>query len=228
MWCVRDQSPPRSLPGKRPNRKLDEHGDVNGDERTAGRLPRPGSRLPGSHPIGRRPPSQEEHNFSRAATGFAALTDGRPNAAYNKNSGPSRPKFYPPQPKASSQARSRSPPARNQTPCKQIPKLCRNGAECTRTDCYFMHPVDRIATKPVPTDGSNVIFVGRVWKEVTQDQFCTYFKQFGPVLSAKIKEDYEGRTRGFGFVTFADAEAAENAVQAGHRVWDIKRKRDMD
>ena len=39
------------------------------------------------------------------------------------------------------------------------------------------------------------------------------FEQFGEIIEAKVIADREtGRSRGFGFVTFADAEAADRAI----------------
>lgn len=56
------------------------------------------------------------------------------------------------------------------------------------------------------------IFVGGVSQEATEDDFTTYFEQFGRVVDATLMMDKDtGRPRGFGFVTF-DSEAAVERV----------------
>lgn len=166
--------------------------------------PKPGSRLPGSVPIGRA--------FPQPVRAAQPVTPPRTRGV---SSGASRhdPQLYNGKGDAT----------------QLVPVIpCRNGAECTRIDCKFVHPPNRVEPKEVPTDGSNVLFVGRVYKATTKEEFGSYFKQFGAVLSATIKTGYDGKPRGFGFVTFADSDAAERALAAGHSLWDMKRKSDMD
>jgi heterogeneous nuclear ribonucleoprotein A1/A3 len=62
---------------------------------------------------------------------------------------------------------------------------------------------------------SKKLFVGGLSWDTTEDSLRSAFEKFGEVLEAKVVTDREtGRSRGFGFVTFAEAEAAEQAVQA--------------
>lgn len=59
------------------------------------------------------------------------------------------------------------------------------------------------------------LYVGNLLYEVNDDQLREMFTQFGEVTSAQvIKYRDSGRSKGFGFVEFADEQAAQQAVQA--------------
>ncbi|KAH7058824.1 hypothetical protein B0J12DRAFT_375176 [Macrophomina phaseolina] len=59
------------------------------------------------------------------------------------------------------------------------------------------------------------IFVGGVSQEATEQDFKSFFEQFGRVIDATLMMDKDtGRPRGFGFVTF-DGEAAVDACLQG-------------
>ncbi|MEK9775346.1 MAG: RNA-binding protein [Quisquiliibacterium sp.] len=63
------------------------------------------------------------------------------------------------------------------------------------------------------------IYVGNLPWRATDAQLSELFGTHGEVVDARIITDREtGRSRGFGFVTRADAGAAQNAIQAlnGH------------
>ncbi len=61
---------------------------------------------------------------------------------------------------------------------------------------------------------SKKLFVGGLSWNTTDDTLRTAFEKFGPVTEAKVINDREtGRSRGFGFVTFESADAAQQAVQ---------------
>jgi RNA recognition motif-containing protein len=60
---------------------------------------------------------------------------------------------------------------------------------------------------------SKKLFVGGLSWDTTDLSLRTAFEQFGGVTEAKVIMDRDtGRSRGFGFVTFADDGAAETAV----------------
>lgn len=62
----------------------------------------------------------------------------------------------------------------------------------------------------------NKIFVGNLAWEVGAEDLKDQFSQFGEVTDAFVATDkYSGRSRGFGFVTFAD-EAAADAAKSLH------------
>lgn len=62
---------------------------------------------------------------------------------------------------------------------------------------------------------SKKLFVGGLRWGTTEDTLLDAFSQFGDVEEAKIITDREtGRSRGFGFVTFANDADAEEAIQS--------------
>ena len=62
---------------------------------------------------------------------------------------------------------------------------------------------------------SKKLFVGSLSWNTDDQGLHEAFAQFGEITEAKVITDRgSGRSRGFGFVTFADDEAAENAVSA--------------
>ena len=57
------------------------------------------------------------------------------------------------------------------------------------------------------------LFVGNLSWGTDEEGLREHFERFGEVLDARVITDREtGRSRGFGFVTFADSEAAQNAI----------------
>ena len=62
---------------------------------------------------------------------------------------------------------------------------------------------------------SKKLFVGSLSWDTNDDGLHEAFAQFGEITEAKVITDRDtGRSRGFGFVTFADDEAADKAVAA--------------
>ena len=58
------------------------------------------------------------------------------------------------------------------------------------------------------------LFVGSLSWDTTDQSLRDAFEKFGEVVEAKvITERDSGRSRGFGFVTFADDESGRNAVK---------------
>ncbi len=61
---------------------------------------------------------------------------------------------------------------------------------------------------------SNKIYVGNLPYSVTNDSLESNFAEFGTVTSTKIMMDRDsGRSKGFGFVEMASADASQAAVQ---------------
>ena len=60
---------------------------------------------------------------------------------------------------------------------------------------------------------SKKLFVGGLNWKTTDEGLRQAFESFGPISEAKVITDREtGRSRGFGFVTFADDAVAERAI----------------
>ena len=59
------------------------------------------------------------------------------------------------------------------------------------------------------------IFIGNLSHDLEQDEFQRHFSPFGEITEILIIRDREtGRSRGFGFITFATEAAAKQAVTA--------------
>ncbi len=57
------------------------------------------------------------------------------------------------------------------------------------------------------------IYVGNLSYEVTEEDLNSAFAAFGEVVSAKvIKDQYSGRSKGFGFVEMSNNSEAEAAI----------------
>ena len=64
------------------------------------------------------------------------------------------------------------------------------------------------------TSGSKV-YVGNLPFSVGQDKLKELFSEFGEIAEATVISDkFSGRSKGFGFVTFAKAEDAAKAIAA--------------
>jgi cold-inducible RNA-binding protein len=62
---------------------------------------------------------------------------------------------------------------------------------------------------------SKKLFVGSLSWETTDERLQAAFAPFGEVTEAKVITDRDtGRSRGFGFVTFADPQDAAKAISA--------------
>ncbi|MDR1970035.1 MAG: RNA-binding protein [Candidatus Nomurabacteria bacterium] len=62
------------------------------------------------------------------------------------------------------------------------------------------------------------LFIGSLAWTTTDASLRTFFEQFGEVVKAEVvyERDNPGRSRGFGFVEFADDAAANAAVAKGN------------
>ena len=60
---------------------------------------------------------------------------------------------------------------------------------------------------------STNIYVGNLSYDATEDELANLFAQYGDVVSARIISDrYTNRSKGFGFVEMAEADAATAAI----------------
>lgn len=59
----------------------------------------------------------------------------------------------------------------------------------------------------------NQLFIGNLAFSTTKEDLENAFSVYGPIIEVKIPTDrYTGRVRGFAFVTFENAQAAEKAL----------------
>lgn len=64
---------------------------------------------------------------------------------------------------------------------------------------------------------SNKVYVGNLAWATSQDGLGQFFAQYGQVTESFVAVDkMSGRSKGFGFVTFASEADASNAVQKGN------------
>lgn len=60
------------------------------------------------------------------------------------------------------------------------------------------------------------MFVGGLSWETTQESLQRYFGQYGEVIDCVVMKNSEtGRSRGFGFVTFADPNKVDSVLKSG-------------
>lgn len=61
--------------------------------------------------------------------------------------------------------------------------------------------------------GSSV-FVGNIAFSITEEQLIKIFESVGPVIRFRLITDKDtGRSKGFGFLDFADPDAADSAIR---------------
>ncbi|KAJ1967401.1 hypothetical protein IWQ62_001886 [Dispira parvispora] len=74
----------------------------------------------------------------------------------------------------------------------------------------------------------NKVFVGHLPVSTTQQEFTKFFEQFGQVQYANVmRHPHTGKSRGFGFVKYADKESYDNALSQknlvlGSNALDVK------
>ena len=60
---------------------------------------------------------------------------------------------------------------------------------------------------------SNKLFIGGLSWDTTNESLQKAFEQYGEIVDLKIITDREtGRSRGFGFITYADSQAIKSAI----------------
>ena len=70
----------------------------------------------------------------------------------------------------------------------------------------------------------NNIFVKKIPKDVTAKEFHEYFSKYGNIISAKLAEDEEGESMGYGFVLYDTEEGAQKAIKECHgKEWNGKK-----
>jgi RNA recognition motif-containing protein len=63
------------------------------------------------------------------------------------------------------------------------------------------------------------IYVGNLSYDTTEDDLRDYFSQFGAISDIKLIIDFAtGRSKGFGFISYASAQDCDSAVSAANGV----------
>ncbi|XP_076437660.1 polyadenylate-binding protein 4-like [Babylonia areolata] len=60
----------------------------------------------------------------------------------------------------------------------------------------------------------NNVYIKNFGDDLDDDKLKQLFEPFGKIISAKVMTDAQGKSRGFGFVSFEETDSAEKAVQA--------------
>ncbi|UKJ88257.2 hypothetical protein MACJ_000701 [Theileria orientalis] len=70
---------------------------------------------------------------------------------------------------------------------------------------------------------SNKIFAGGLCRSTTPEELRSYFESFGKVTETEVvKDKITGRSRGFGFVTFASNESVQRVLSQEHTVKGVQ------
>jgi len=79
----------------------------------------------------------------------------------------------------------------------------------------LLHRFFFINSRYIKVTQQSRIYVGNLSYGVTQDQLVDFFTQYGEITDAKLITDRDtGRSKGFGFITFAEQSAVEAALVA--------------
>jgi polyadenylate-binding protein len=70
----------------------------------------------------------------------------------------------------------------------------------------------------------NNVFIKKLPKDITHHEFHDYFSKYGNIISAKLAEDEEGETLGYGFVLYDSSEGCKEAIkEANGTTWKGKK-----
>lgn len=57
------------------------------------------------------------------------------------------------------------------------------------------------------------VYINNFGEQITDEVLETMFTKYGPITSCKVMNNYDGKSLGFGFVSFEDPESAEKACK---------------
>lgn len=77
----------------------------------------------------------------------------------------------------------------------------------------FMNRRERMEMMGDKMKKFNNVYIKNFGDEVDDDKLKEMFEYFGKIISAKVMTSYDGKIRGFGFVSFEEPEAAQRAVE---------------
>lgn len=76
----------------------------------------------------------------------------------------------------------------------------------------FMNRRERLEQMGDKLKKFNNVYIKNFSEEIDDEKLKAWFECFGKIISAKVMTGYDGKGRGFGFVSFEEPEAAEKAV----------------
>lgn len=76
----------------------------------------------------------------------------------------------------------------------------------------FMNRRERLEQMGDKMKKFNNVYIKNFGEEIDDEKLKAWFEQFGQIISAKVMTGYDGKGKGFGFVSFEEPEAAERAV----------------
>jgi len=76
-----------------------------------------------------------------------------------------------------------------------------------------VEPIKPNNDEPEP-EQQRKVFIGSLSYNIDENAFRDYWTKFGTVIEATILRDRDGHSRGFGFVTFADASSVDALMQS--------------
>ncbi len=62
------------------------------------------------------------------------------------------------------------------------------------------------------------MFLGGLSTHTGKESLMTYFGDFGEVVDAVVIMDGEGKSRGFGFITFSDRDSYDKCLETNHEI----------
>lgn len=74
---------------------------------------------------------------------------------------------------------------------------------------------DKETDESSEAEGTRDCFVKKIPKRLKLREFHNIFAIYGPILSLKISLNADHSSRGFGYITFQNAESARNAIAKG-------------
>lgn len=76
----------------------------------------------------------------------------------------------------------------------------------------FMNRRERLEQMGDKMKKFNNVYIKNFSEDIDDEGLKTWFEPFGKIISAKVMIGYDGKRRGFGFVSYEEPEAAEKAV----------------
>ncbi|GIY43730.1 RNA-binding protein 47 [Caerostris extrusa] len=103
-----------------------------------------------------------------------------------------------------------SPPKNKEEAINKL--LEKTGYEITNENGQRKYGPKDTNNMPIPPKGSEV-FVGKLPRDVFEDELVPLFEQIGPIYEMRLMMDYGTSNRGFAFVTYTCPDHAKKAIE---------------